>query len=85
MSTPFLTGYSNALVVCLLREGLVEVRPGSEGQVVAFVATYLHEKARGGSIISSTSAALLACPDVEELYADDDQLKDVVDGLAYGA
>ena len=82
MSTPFLLTYASALVSSLLEKGLIELRAGHEPRVVEFLAEYLHVRARGGSLISSTGRALEICPDVEELYADDAELKEVVDSLA---
>lgn len=84
MSTSFLLGYAHALVSALLTHGLIEIPAGREGVVVEYLAEYLHVRARGGSLISSTGRALLQCPDVEELYADDAELKDVVDALNAG-
>ena len=82
MSTRFLLGFSNALVHELVAHGHIELT-GADRQpaVVEFVAAYLHEHGKGFSLISTTSKALIACPDVVELYADDDAIKDLVDDL----
>lgn len=81
MSTTFLLGYATALVHALLEQELLEVATGTEQSVVVFVAEYLAEHRDGQSLISLTARALLACGDVDELYADNERLKDVVDGL----
>jgi hypothetical protein len=81
MSTPFLTAYATALVLALLERELLEVAEGRAEAVVRFLAEDLHVRGRGGSLISSTSRALLACPDVLELYADDEELKALVESL----
>ncbi len=81
MSTSFLMGFSEALIDRLLAEGLLEVAPGGRDRVVIYVANYLGTVARGGSLLSSVEAALLGCDAVEELYADLDQLKDLVEDL----
>lgn len=81
MSTPFLTAYAIALVRALLEQDLVEITDGRAEAVVRFLAEDLHLRGRGGSLISSTSRALLACPDVVELYADDEELKALVESL----
>ena len=81
MSTTFLMGYSTALVHALLEDELLEVTEGAEPSVVAFVAGYLAEHRDGQSLISLTARALLACGEVDELYADNERLKEVVDGL----
>lgn len=81
MSTPFLLGYAAALVEALLHDGSIEIEPGQESAVVAFVARDLEVRGKGGSLISCTSRALLACPQVVELYVDDQELKEVVEHL----
>lgn len=81
MSTPFLVGFSRAVLVDLLGQGLVEVRPGAEDRVVLFVAEFLSSVPEGGSLVSSMSRAYLASPDVVELYADDEELKTVIEDL----
>jgi hypothetical protein len=81
MSTPFLIDFSTSLVAALLRDELLEVTPGSERAVVAFLADWLARNGKGRSLISLAAQGLLASPDVEELYADNDRIKDVIDGL----
>ena len=81
MSTPFLMSFSMALVARLERERLLELALGQRERVVIYVANYLDTIARGGSLLSNVEAALLACPEVEELYADIDELKRIVEDL----
>jgi hypothetical protein len=85
VSTPFLYGYASALVARLIDLGRMDIAPGRAEAVVLYLADYLHERGRGGSLISQTGIALLACDDVDELYADDDELKDLVETLVYGS
>lgn len=82
MSTPFLIRFSEAVVSRLVARGRVEIAAGQEQRVVAFVAAALAEAREGAQLVSTMSAALLRCPDVEELYADEDELKQTVDDLA---
>lgn len=82
MTTPFLVGFAEAVVSLLEERRLVEIREGGRSRVVVFVADWLSTEARGGSLLSHLERALIACPDVDELYADVDDLKRVVDGLA---
>jgi hypothetical protein len=82
MTTPFLVAFAEALVSLLRRSGLAEIREGAEPRVVVFVAEWLATEAQGGSLLSNLERALLACPDVDELYATVDDLKILVDGLA---
>jgi len=81
MSTPFLQAFSQLVVSRLLSDGKLEVRAGSEAEVVRWLADYLAGPAQGFSLISSVSKALVNCPDVEELFADDDEIKGLVDSL----
>jgi hypothetical protein len=83
--TPFLTRFSERLVVRLVAEGAVEIAELDRDRVVLFVANWLGTRARGGSLLSNVEAALLACPEVGELYADLDRLKAVVDDLGEAA
>ncbi|MCB9663177.1 MAG: hypothetical protein H6732_03620 [Alphaproteobacteria bacterium] len=80
MSTPFLQAFTTAVLTRLLEEELVELRPGEEQGVVHHVAAAL-ARVETGSLISSLSAALLSADGVEELWADNDELKRVVDEL----
>jgi hypothetical protein len=82
MSTPFLAGFAEAVVKRLVAEQGIEIAPGADDRVIWFVANWLDTRARGGSVLSSLEAALLACPEVTEVYADLDHLKAVVDDLA---
>ena len=82
MSTSFLAGFADTVVRRLVDEGAIEVSPGASERVVWFVANWLDTRARGGSLLSHLEAALLACPEVVEIFADIDRLKAVVDDLA---
>ncbi|MEO0602685.1 MAG: hypothetical protein AAF211_14680, partial [Myxococcota bacterium] len=69
------------VVDALLTNQRLELRPGRADEVAQFVAERLEGAREGSSLLSSLEAALLACADVEELYADLDELKDLVEGL----
>lgn len=81
MSTPFLMGFAEALVARLLEERELEVKPGKGEAVAAFLARGLAESREGESLISLTSRVLVKCDDVEELWADNDRLKEIVQDL----
>lgn len=81
LSTPFLTAYAHRVVHRLVGAAAIEIEPESIDEVVAFVADYLASRPQGFSAISSTSKALIMCPNVVELFADDDEIKEIVDGL----
>ncbi len=78
MSTPFLTQFAQSMVDRLLSEQLVEIELGSRPNVVVHVAAHLGGVGSGGSLISEMDRALLTCDDVVELYADAEQLKELV-------
>jgi hypothetical protein len=81
VSTPFLIGFARVLLVQLLAEKLIEVQPGHEDRVILYVADYLAQAGEGASLVSSLARALLTCPQVVELYAEDRDLKRVVQEL----
>jgi hypothetical protein len=81
VSTPFLASFAESVVTRLIDDRLVEIAPGAHGRTVLFVANWLGTNARGGSLLSGLEAALLACPEVVELYADLERLKAIVDDL----
>lgn len=81
MTTPFLVGFARAVLARLQEDQLVEVTFGSEERVALHVGAELAAVPHGGSLITSLARALLSCPDVHELYADDQQLKGIVQHL----
>lgn len=81
MTTPFMMRFAESVVDRLVAENLAELAPGGRAAAVTFVAGFLATSAQGGSLISGLEHALLACPDVLELYADLDRLKQLVDDL----
>jgi hypothetical protein len=82
LSTPFLTGFATRILRELLAAGHIEIVPGSEEQVASFVASGLHGLGEGHQLVSSLVKALIACPEVEEFYLDNEALKDVITGLS---
>ncbi len=80
MSTPFLHGFSRAVVDALLAEGLLEVADGARDRVIAHAARVLAE-AEHRSLVSTLAGALVGCPETLELYADDEQLKQLIQDL----
>jgi hypothetical protein len=69
------------IVADLVRAGRLVVVAGAERQVAAFAAAHLAARPEGASLVSSLSSALLACPEVEELYCDDLELRDRITDL----
>ena len=85
MSTPFLLGFTRAILRELLSEQLIEVQVGAEDLVIAYVADFLRDMPEGNSLISSLARGFIECPYVDELYADNHQLKLMVQGLESAA
>lgn len=81
MTTPFLAAFAESVLGRLSASHLVELAPGGTDRAVLFVANWLGTEARGGSLLSGLEAALLACPEVVELHADLDDLKQIVEAL----
>jgi hypothetical protein len=80
LSTPFLTNFANKVIHRLDSEELIELSAPRE-EVIAFVASHLGALSKGRSLISELVNALLECPGVDELYADDDALKECLEDL----
>lgn len=77
MSTPFLLGFTESIVTTLVaRDELLLA--GDPREVVRFVSERLATSGEGTSLISTLAAALVACPAVDELFADDERLKELV-------
>jgi hypothetical protein len=55
--------------------------PGGETRAMLYVANALAAAGEGRQLLSSLEKALLECPEVNELFADRDTLKVVVEGL----
>lgn len=81
LSTPFLQTFATAVVRQLLLDDKLEIRRGDEIRVADYVAQHLGQLEPGAQLVSSISDALIACPMVEELYADKRQLADLITGL----
>lgn len=84
MTTPFLLGFAESLVDRLLAAELIELTADGRDRVIVHLGTVLHEEGEGRSLVSLTATALLASEHVEELYADDEQLKELMEGLGRG-
>jgi hypothetical protein len=80
MSSPFLLSFTASVVDRLLANGDL-VLTGPRDAVVHHVAGQLGSAGDHSQLIATLSAALLSSPDVDDLYADDDALKDLVTAL----
>lgn len=82
MATAFLLGFSGAVVDRLLAQEQLQLAQGAtSSEVSAWVAEFLGTRDQGASLISSLARAFVACPGVEELYADDDDLRELVNDV----
>jgi len=84
VGTPFLYAFSTQLVDLLLEREQLVILPGSQSRVAAFLANYLKKHGGGRSLLSTVEQAFFQCGEVEELYADVDTLKGLVEVLKYG-
>lgn len=81
MSSTFFTGFAHMVLVRLLARGLIEIRAGREVQTAEFVGQALATAGDYRSLISSLSQAFVVCPEVEELYATDDELRELINDI----
>lgn len=70
MATPFLHAFAFGLVTRLVKSEELLIEEGSLNTVVAMLATDLSKAREGRSLISTVSASLIRCPQVEDLFAD---------------
>jgi hypothetical protein len=80
--TPFLLGFARAVVDRLRAGGDLVLVDDAKGEEVArFVADFLGDLRVHSQLVSGLSQALVECPDVEELFADDDRLQLLITDL----
>ncbi len=79
MTSPFHMRFTRGLVAKLTATGQLDVEPGDEEEVAFFVARRLEDAGEGGQAISTLVQALLDCPEVEELYADDREIMSLME------
>lgn len=85
MSTPFLHRFATHLVQRLRAVGLLELtRDDAEAGVIDHLADHLSGQPKG-SLLHEVGSALVAAPGVDELYADDESLAEVISDLDAGA
>ena len=83
MATPFLMDFTTRLVPALVAREFLELRPGSDEQVAVYLANHLAVHGKGRSLLSVVLQGLYDCELVEDVFCDDDELKDVMEGLRY--
>jgi hypothetical protein len=80
LGSPFLEGFTKAVLSRLLEKQWIEIEPGSEQAVIASVARGLGGS-RDQSLVSLMVHAFIATDEVIELYVDNDQLKELITEL----
>ena len=80
MPSALLYRFADSLVRSLLDDKLIEIEPGQTDDVVERLADGL-TVAKHASLISTITAVLVEDEDVVELYADDEQIKAIVEGM----
>lgn len=80
MPSPLLFRFADTLVRALLDDKLIEIEPGQTDDVIERLADGL-TVAKHASLISTVTAVLVEDEDVVELYADDDQIKAIVEAM----
>ena len=79
VSSPFLKGFSNALVDALVARGDVVVH--DRDPVVQFLADALGAARPHASMVAIVEQALLNCDAVDEVFIEREDLKSVIDDL----
>lgn len=80
MPSALLYRFADSLIRSLIDDKLLEVEPGQEDDVIERLADAL-TLAKHASLISTVTGVLVDDEDVVELYADDDQLKALIEGM----
>ena len=74
-ASPLLQSTVRHVVAKLVTEKGLEIRPGSVEAVITFCIERLSEPKPGAQLVSTIVEALLASPDVTELYASNEDIK----------
>jgi hypothetical protein len=82
LTSSFLLNFSTKLITRLDEQGHIQLS-ASRDEVIQHVAGHLGGLSQGRSLISELVNALLVCPGIEELFADDDTLKQCLEDLQH--
>lgn len=80
MSTPFLLNFARHILDALRQRRLIELVDGGQERAAEDLANHL-TRIQHSSLITELSRALLRSEAVAELFASDEELKEVVEGL----
>ena len=78
MSAQFLEAFVSRVLHDLVRSDRIEIKPDSHDKIVKEVAAVLGKSGTGSSLISTFVAALIENAHVEELYAENDEIKELI-------
>ena len=79
-------GFSESYVARLIADGHLCLAEGAKAEEVSdFVAAQLAEQESGQTLIAALAQALEECPSVDELYADDETLRDLANEVPASA
>ena len=81
MSSPFLRRFVEQVLNGLEARDGIEVAAGRQHELVVEVSGALANAGEGKQLVASLSRALLSSELVEELYLDDDELKELIGDL----
>ncbi len=79
----FLLAFSHELVRRLIAQQKLLIRDGTVDRVIWLLSQHLANQKHGASLISAVSAGLLSFDEVEELFVDDEELRDLVTDLGH--
>lgn len=77
----FLHAFAHRIVLELVAAGRLAVAPEDVPSVIEQLTERLTVQKEGQSLINAVSTALLAIPEVDELYADDEELRERINDL----
>ena len=78
MSAQFLEAFVSRVLHDLVRSDRIEIMPNSHDKIVKEVGAVLGKSGTGSSLISTFVTALISNPNVEELYAENDEIKEMI-------
>lgn len=81
MSTPFLQSFALSLTQALIEHGHLILMEGSKPEDVARdVAAYLGSR-QGDSMISAASKGIISSAHVDDLFADNEEIMDIINKM----
>ena len=81
MPSHFLQAFAYGIVTRLVENEELIVQEGRFNTVVSHVAAELAAMRAGNSLVSTVSTALIRCDHVEDLFADDQTIKEHVNSM----